>query len=56
MSELKKQKAVWDSFGTLEFYEKEKKEQEELMKALKKARAKKAVQKRVLKRIQERAK
>jgi len=56
MSELKKQKAVWDSFGVMELYEKQKKEQEELMKALKRARAKKAVQKRVLKRIRERAK
>ena len=56
MSELKKQKAIWDSFGVMEFYEKQKKEQEELMNQLKKARAKKAVQKRVLKRIRERAK
>jgi len=55
ISELKKQKAIWDNFGVMEFYEKQKKEQEELMNQLKKARAKKAVQKRVLKRIRERA-
>ena len=56
MSELKKQKAIWDSFGTLELYEKQKKEQEELMKQLKKARAKKAVEKRVLTKIHKKTK
>jgi len=56
MSELKKQKAIWDSFGVTKFYEKQKKEQQELMKELKRARAKKAVQKRVFKRIRDRAK
>jgi len=56
MSELKKQKAIWDSFGVTEFYEKQKKEQKELMAQLKKARARKAVEKRVLTKIRKKTK
>jgi len=56
MSELKKQKAIWDSFGVTKFYEKQKEEQKKLMQELRKARAKKAVQKRVLTKIRKKAK
>jgi len=56
MSELKKQKAIWDSFGVAEIYEKQKEEQKKLMQELRKARAKKAVQKRVLTKIRKKAK
>ena len=56
MSELKKQKAIWDSFGVTEIYEKQKEEQKKLMQELRKGRARKAVQKRVLTRIRKKAK
>jgi len=52
ISELKKQKAIWENFGALDFYEKQKKQQQKLMQELKKARAKKAVEKRFMRRVQ----
>jgi len=56
VSELKKQKAIWDSFGVTKFYEDQREEQRRLMQELRKARAKKAVQKRVLTKIRKKPK